>query len=138
MDVEGTSARGAVDDRTVDDRIDVAIRRAHEGVVALQRADGSWQGVNDGGSFSTAWTLAFERYIGVLTERDRAEGVRYLRNQQLPDGSVPGWPGDARGELDGTAQWYAGMLAGGVPESDSGMVRARHWIDERGGFGATL
>ncbi|MFO0551496.1 MAG: prenyltransferase/squalene oxidase repeat-containing protein [Polyangiaceae bacterium] len=116
------------------DSIQTAIDAAHVAMLATQKADGSWHGVNDGGPFPTAWMLAFERYLDCLTERDCKEAVRYLRSQQFDDGSVPNWPGAEAGTLDGTLQWWAGMIAGRVPESDPAMVRARAWIEAHGGF----
>lgn len=114
--------------------LNTAIANAQTAMFASQRADGSWHGVNDGGPLGTAWALVFERYLGVLSERDAREGVRYLRGQQLADGSAANWPGADKGSIDGTLQWYAGMIAGGVSPADPAVGRARAWIDAHGGL----
>lgn len=118
-------------------RVEGALARAHAAVREIQRADGRWEGENLAGPFSTAWLLVFERFLGVLSERDAREGERHLRRHQRADGSAPGWPFADRGTLETSCVWYAGMHAAGVPHTDPAMVHARAYIDRRGGFGKT-
>ncbi|HEX3766268.1 MAG TPA: prenyltransferase/squalene oxidase repeat-containing protein [Kofleriaceae bacterium] len=127
----------AVPAQDIADRVEGALSRAHAAVRALQRTDGRWQAENLAGPFGTAWLLVFERFLGVLSERDAREGERHLRRNQRDDGSAPGWPFADRGTLEASCVWYAGMHAAGVPDMDPAMVRARAYICRRGGFEAT-
>lgn len=119
-------------------RVGDAIRRAQQQMLSQQFADGSFRGVNDGGPNGTAWALVFERYLLALAPHDASEGVRYLRAQQLADGSVPSVPGSDHGSVDGTGQWYAGMWAGGVSTTDPAMVHAFRWFSGHGGLSDSL
>jgi squalene-hopene/tetraprenyl-beta-curcumene cyclase len=119
------------------DRVEGALSRAHAAARAIQRDDGRWEGENLAGPFSTACLLVFERFMGVLSERDAREGERHLRRHQRDDGSAPGWPFADRGTLEASCVWYAGMHAAGVPHADRAMRRARAYIDRRGGFAKT-
>jgi squalene-hopene/tetraprenyl-beta-curcumene cyclase len=115
-------------------QVQEAIDRAHRAMRALQGPDGRWEGINLAGAFGTATDLVFERYLGALSSRDAKEGERYLRSKQLADGSVAGWEFCDEGSLDGTATWYAGMLAAGVADTDPAMTRARLAMESRGGM----
>jgi squalene-hopene/tetraprenyl-beta-curcumene cyclase len=139
MTTESTLVRDsiAVPAQRIGDRVEGALSRAHAAVCEIQRAGGRWEAENLAGPFGTAWLLVFERFLGMLSERDTREGERHLRRNQRDDGSAPGWPFADRGTLEASCVWYAGMHAAGVPDTDPAMVRARAYIDRRGGFGKT-
>ncbi|MDP3277168.1 MAG: prenyltransferase/squalene oxidase repeat-containing protein [Deltaproteobacteria bacterium] len=133
----GSSPSEMADTQPSPEGIQGAIDRAHASLRAMQGRDGRWEGLNIAGSFGTATTLVFERYLGALDPRDAREGERYLRSKQRSDGSVGGWEFAREGSLDGTATWYAGMLAAGVAERDPDMVRAKRCIESLGGMHKT-
>lgn len=132
-----TETQTETDPRPLRTRVQHSVDKAHTAMRALQGRDGRWEGVNIAGSFGTATTLVFERYLGALSARDAQEGERYLRSKQLADGSVPSWEFSLEGTLDGTAFWYAGMLSAGVADTDPAMTRARLAMEARGGMQKT-
>lgn len=126
------------DSTSLRERLRHAVTRAHGAVRASQNPDGSWTGVIEAGSFGTAMTLVYERYLGALSDRDAREGAKFLRTAVRPDGSITQWGNPEAGSVDATVLWLAGMLAAGVPNTDPDVRAAQAWLDENGGIDAAV
>lgn len=112
-----------------------AIRRAREHLERLQHDNGSYRADNLFGPVEAAQLIVFEKRYGVQTpEEETAEAVRFLRGEQLPDGSFPPYPRAPRGDLATTCHALAAFHAAGVKESDPARRRAAAYIEAAGGF----
>ena len=116
--------------------LDVCIDRSVKHLLSLQAEDGYWWAELESNATMAAEHLLLERFLGT-TEEEREQGiVRYLLGLQTEDGSWPvywGGPGDVSIT---TEAYFALKLAGVAPERDE-MKRAREFIRDKGGVGAT-
>lgn len=117
--------------------IDQGIEAAVSALISSQTTEGFWNGLNYGGPIYTAFTLIVEHYLSILSTEDASQGLRWMRTQQLPDGSFPGYPMASSGTLAASATVYAAMLLAGASPEDEDIIRAKRFIDGAGGFGAT-
>jgi squalene-hopene/tetraprenyl-beta-curcumene cyclase len=78
--------------------------------------------------------LVTERFFGVLTDYDAGEAVRWLKSQQLDDGSWPASPYGPDGDVDATAMAIAGLHAAGVVAADAERGAGERWLQDAGGW----
>lgn len=116
---------------------DLVIERARDHLAGLQRPDGSWQAYNLFGPVETAQVLIFEQRYGVLDPSDASESIRWLRTQQLADGSFPPYPKAPYGDLSTTCYMLAAFRAGGVSPADPAYQLAAGYVESNGGFAAS-
>ncbi|MCA9619268.1 MAG: hypothetical protein KC731_09600 [Myxococcales bacterium] len=116
-------------------RIDRALERGRDALLALQGADGSWEGRIEVGPIAVATQLVLERCLGRLSTEDAIAGAAALGHEQLADGSFGDYPGARQGSITVTALAAAALR--GVLGADGVALRAERWLAERGGFEAT-
>jgi squalene-hopene/tetraprenyl-beta-curcumene cyclase len=115
-----------------------AIARAREVLWQTQRPDGSWESRCDMGAMPTAQVLVSLHHVRSLAPSDAADGARWLRARQAPDGSYRSHPTADRGDLGATASAWAALQLCAPQDSAEAIVRARGWIDSRGGTAAVV
>jgi squalene-hopene/tetraprenyl-beta-curcumene cyclase len=120
--------------KAVDDAIAAAIGRS----LALQRADGGWEGVNETGPMNNAIALIAHRVVGGFTDDERDALLAWMLAEQLPNGAFPGWPGEPDGDRSTTSLVVAAMHASGLSASDARRRRAEAWLDAHGGYGGLM
>lgn len=99
----------------------------------LQTDDGHWAGDYGGPMFLLPGYAIVHHICGVtVPEENRREIVRYLSNLQAEDG---GWGIhiESQSTVFGTTLNYVVMRLFGVPRDDLRMVKARGWLETRGG-----
>lgn len=129
MDLQKQSTKQSLSD---------AIRRASRVLCRAQREDGSWDERSDVGPASTANVLVALSYAGILTAEDRDEGGRWLRWQQLTDGSFRPHPFAKEGSLSVTAQCWAALHLASKDgprgrEAAEAAARAERYVASHGG-----
>ncbi|MEV0187065.1 squalene--hopene cyclase [Kitasatospora purpeofusca] len=131
--------------RGSDQAVDEACRRAHRWLLSQQCEDGGWAAFEP-----LRWRLPGRDRLAAIgfLEAPSADvtghvlealaadghadtpaarrGVEWLRRQQRPDGSWPGWW--ACYHLHGTSAAVTGMAACGVPADDPALRRACDWL----------
>jgi len=115
-----------------------AIDRASRALFAAQRPDGSWDERSDVGPSSTANVLVALHHAGLLPATDLAEGCRWLRSRQRPDGSYRAYPFAPEGNLSVTAQCWAALSLSPAPEDVAAAERARAFVTDGGGLDALV
>ena len=118
--VDPAAARGALD-------------RGQEVLWRSQRPDGSWESLCDMGAIPTAQVLVGLHGAGALAPADAADGARWLRARQEPDGSYRSHPTATQGDLGATASAWAALSVCAPEESGEAIARARDWVDAHGG-----
>eukprot|EP00124_Ichthyophonus_hoferi_P001250 Ihof_evm17s60 gene=Ihof_evmTU17s60 len=113
--------------------VEDALRNSLNFFSMLQTSDGHWAG-DYGGPMFLLPGYAIATYItGVpVPEENKLEIVRYLSNQQSIEG---GWGihTESLPTVFGTSLNYCAMRIFGVSRDDPRMVKAREWLDIRGG-----
>ena len=115
-----------------------AAARACEVLWRTQREDGSWDSPGDMGAMPTAQVLVALHHVGRLDRDDAAEGARWLRARQAPDGSFPAYPTAPRGDPGATACVWAALHVTAPGESAEAIERARAFVDAQGGTAALV
>ena len=111
-----------------------AIARASHVLLSAQRADGSWEERSDVGPVSTANVLVALHWSRLLPGSDLEHGARWLRAQQLEDGSFRPYPFAPRGNLSSTAQCWAALAIAPGPENAAAAARAERYVSAHGGL----
>uniref|UniRef100_A0A6B2KZ30 Terpene cyclase/mutase family member n=1 Tax=Arcella intermedia TaxID=1963864 RepID=A0A6B2KZ30_9EUKA len=110
-----------------------ATRNAMKFYSQLQMEDGHW-GNDYGGPLFLMPGLVFTCYISntQIPKHHKLEMIRYLTSLQTEDG---GWGLhiESSATMFGTVMNYVTMRILGVSRADTRMVKARTWIEERGG-----
>ena len=101
-----------------------ALARAREVLWRTQRPDGSWESLCDMGAIPTAQVLVALGSAGCLVPEDAAEGARWLRARQEPDGSYRSHPTATEGDLGATASAWAALSLCAPRESDEASTRS--------------
>lgn len=134
------SARGPVAEKVSPTEIlpslDEAIARGRSMVLSRQRDDGSFQERGDMGPFTTALALVSLHHVGKLSPAEILDGARWLRASQRDDGSFPGRPFAAEGDLSTTAVCWAALSLSTHPDDAVAAARARAHVQSRGGIAA--
>jgi squalene-hopene/tetraprenyl-beta-curcumene cyclase len=118
------------------DGLDDALRLGAEYLLSLQDGDGFWWAELESNVTMAAEHLLLEHFLGIADARRWSQLCRYLLQHQQEDGSWPiyyGGPGDVSIT---TEAYFALKLAGIDPERPE-MARARQFILDHGGIGAT-
>ncbi len=113
-------------------RLDDAISRATESLLAAQHADGHWLFELEADATISAEYILLQHYRGRVEAAIEARIAAFLRAQQGADG---GWPLFHGGELDlsCSVKTYFALKAAGDPADALHMARARAAILARGG-----
>lgn len=126
----------AQDDAGLRDRVDAAIARARERLLALQQSRGHWQGVVEAAPNLEAEYVFVNRLLG----RDRADADRRMAERLLAlQGSDGGWalaPG-LPGHLSTSVEAYLALKLAGTPPDAPALGRAREFIRAQGGLART-
>ncbi|MBB4211855.1 squalene-hopene/tetraprenyl-beta-curcumene cyclase [Rhodothalassium salexigens DSM 2132] len=115
-------------------RIDSAIDRAVDWSAARQTPEGYWMArVDTNACMEAQWVLA----LWVLNQDDHPimPGlVKGLLDRQRDDGSWEIYHQAPAGDINTTVECYAALRTAGLAADDARLVRARHWIEARGGL----
>jgi len=110
-----------------------ALENGLEFYCKLQMSDGHW-GNDYGGPLFLMPGIIFTTYISgtPFTPQQTTEMIRYLTNQQRTDG---GWGLhiESVSTMFGTVMNYCAMRVLGLKRGDPRMIKARKWIEEKGG-----
>ncbi len=110
----------------------LAAMRAREHLLGLQHPDGHWRGLLSTNVTMDAEDLLMRHFLGVLQPHDADASARWIRSQQLPDGSWStfyGGPGDLSTTIEA---WTALRLAGDAQEAPH-LRRAAAFVRQGGG-----
>jgi squalene-hopene/tetraprenyl-beta-curcumene cyclase len=115
---------------------DVALARARDHLLGLQREPGWWQGELETNVTMDAEDLLLREFLGIRTSDETAAAARWIASQQREDGTWANFFGGP-GDLSTTVEAYVALrLAGHEPISPH-MARAAEWIRRGGGIAAT-
>ncbi len=125
-------------ERDTAERVRDAIAKGQRVLWSTQRPDGSWDERSNIGISSTANVLVALHWSRMLPERDLREGARWLRSQQLDDGSFEAYPFAGRGDVGATAQAWAALHLSPAAEDRDAARRAERWVHAHGGLDAVV
>jgi squalene-hopene/tetraprenyl-beta-curcumene cyclase len=113
-------------------RLNAAIMRASESLVALQHADGHWVFELEADATIPSEFILLQHYFGCVEPKLQARIAKYIRTRQGADG---GWPLFHGGTLDISAsvKAYFALKAAGDSVDAPHMARARAAVLQRGG-----
>ncbi|MEN9578869.1 MAG: hypothetical protein RJA70_1878 [Pseudomonadota bacterium] len=114
------------------------IERARRYLQEAQLPNGSWASPGEVGPAASAQTAICLDWAGALTKPEAERIVRWLSQQALPSGAFVMFPSAADGDLGATAFTAAFIAKHGGAESGPVVLRARQWVEERGGTAALL
>ena len=115
-------------------RVRAALSAALDGVFALQRQDGSWQGTLPSSAVSTGSAVIALHTAGESPDLVAA-GTRWLRSAQEPDGGWADAPGGPS-TLNATAIAVAALRVVEGDRADDAVARGLRRIDAMGGMDA--
>src|SRR5947208_5644513 len=113
-------------------RLDEAIARASESLVALQHRDGHWVFELEADVTIPAEFILLQHYLDRIEPELQARIARYIRAIQGADGGWPLFHGGAL-DLSASVKAYFALKAAGDPVDAPHMTRARSAILARGG-----
>jgi squalene cyclase len=113
---------------------DGVIARARAALLRKQSPDGGFSCDTDIGPVALATQIIVESLFGALPAHDARDAAYRLRGLQLPDGSLPAYPGARRGSLTATALGAAALRISGH-ESEA-LLRAQAFVAAHGGDAA--
>jgi squalene-hopene/tetraprenyl-beta-curcumene cyclase len=113
-------------------RLDDAILRASESLLALQHADGHWVFELEADATIPSEFILLQHYFGQIEPELQARIARYIRANQGADGGWPLFHGGAL-DLSASVKAYFALKAVGDPADAPHMVQARAAILARGG-----
>ncbi|TYC05538.1 squalene--hopene cyclase [Micromonospora sp. WP24] len=113
-----------------------ALRRAREHLLGLQDDEGWWKGDLATNVTMDAEDLMLRQFLGIRTAQQTDETARWIRSQQLPDGSWATFHGGP-GDLSTTIEAYVALrLAGDTVEAPH-MAAAAAFVRAHGGLAAS-
>ncbi|MFF7633203.1 squalene--hopene cyclase [Kitasatospora sp. NPDC008050] len=124
----GTAGDGWIDPGAV-----TAIGRATEHLLDLQSPEGWWKGEQSTNITMDAQDLLLREFLGIRTEQETAESARWIRSQQLADGSWAVFDGGS-GELSTTVEGYLALRLAGDGADEPHLLRAADWARRHGGL----
>jgi squalene-hopene/tetraprenyl-beta-curcumene cyclase len=116
-----------------DDRLDEAVSRALDRLLALQSSEGYWVFDLEADATISSEYVLLQRFLGRRIAPDiRERLVRYLRRRQRPDGGWPIFEGGPA-DLSASVKAYFALKLSGDPAGAPHMDRARRRILASGG-----
>ncbi len=112
------------------------LARARDHVLGLQRADGWWQGELETNVTMDAEDLLLRQFLGVRDDAATAATARWIRSNQLQDGTWANFFGGPA-DLSTTVEAYVALRLAGDPVDAPHMDVARSWVLAHGGVEAT-
>ncbi|MGA2029119.1 MAG: squalene--hopene cyclase [Verrucomicrobiota bacterium] len=120
-----TKARGAND-------LEIAILRAQENLLNLQRPEGYWIGELMVDSTLVSDMVAYHHWDGSVDKKWQRKAVNHIFSKQLPDGGWNIYHGGPA-EVNATIKAYLALKLAGVRVTDPRMLRARQVALSLGG-----
>jgi squalene-hopene/tetraprenyl-beta-curcumene cyclase len=114
----------------------VALKRASEHLLSLQRPEGWWQGELETNVTMDAEDLLLREFLGIRDEAALAAAGRWIRSRQRADGTWANYYGGP-GDLSTTIEAYVALRLAGDEPGDAHMRRAAAWIRGQGGVEAS-
>lgn len=131
------SAEREIDDSAVQDlrgTTQASVRAAADWLIEHQRPDGHWVGpAQSNVCMEAQWCLALW-FLGLDDHPLRGRLARTLLNTQRSDGSWQIYYGAPNGDINTTVEAYAALRSVGYRDDDPALVRARQWIEAKGGL----
>lgn len=120
----------------LDLQLEQAIARAREHLLSLQNPDGHWCSELIVDTTLVSDKIAMMHFLGRVDEAWQRKGIAWIRRHQLPDG---GWNIYLNGpsELEATVKAYLACKLAGISIQEHFMEKARRFILDHGGIGAT-
>lgn len=118
--------------RVSKEKVDVAIRKAHEYVLGHQDPAGFWVAELEADSTLTSEYLMLNRFVGRADPERERKAVNYLLRAQLPEGGWPIYHGGPS-ELSCSVKAYFALKLSGLPPDSPPMAKAREVILSLGG-----
>jgi squalene-hopene/tetraprenyl-beta-curcumene cyclase len=118
------------------DRLEQAIARSQDYLLALQATDGYWWAELESNVTMASEVVLLHKIWGTDATRPLHKVEHYLRRQQRDHGGWELFYGD-RGELSTTVEAYMAMRLLGVPATDPALQKAQKFICDRGGISKT-
>lgn len=111
-----------------------AVRAAADWLIEHQKPDGHWVGpVQTNVCMEAQWCLALW-FLGLDHHPLRTRLAQTLLQTQRPDGSWQVYHGAPNGDINTTVEAYAALRSVGYGDEDAPLVRAREWIEAKGGL----
>ncbi len=113
--------------------LSIAIHRATSFVLGMQEPEhGYWVDELEADSTLTSEYVMLRHFLGKVDQQKQAKAVRYLLDQQLPDGGWPIYYGGPS-EISASIKAYFALKLAGVSPDESFMKKARENILAKGG-----
>lgn len=110
-----------------------AIAAAQNYLLALQHPDGYWWAHLESNVTLTAEIILLHKIWGTEGDRPLPKAEKYLRDHQRDHGGWELFYSDG-GDLSTSIEAYMALRLLGVPASDPALLKAKHFILERGGI----
>ncbi|MGE0488151.1 MAG: squalene--hopene cyclase [Vulcanimicrobiota bacterium] len=116
-------------------KLDKSISKAVDWLEANQTEEGYWAGfLQTNSTMEAEWVLAMH-FLGITDDPKYDSVVRCILNMQREDGSWEVYHEAPAGDLSATVECYAALRTAGYPADHEALVRARRFIEGRGGLG---
>ncbi len=130
---EWTASRDGVRDADFSqDRLEGALERANDWLLARQHDEGYWVAELEGDTILESEYVLLLAFLGLESNPVCARMARYIRDQQLEDGGWAIYPGGPT-DVSASVKAYFALKLVGIDPLDPAMVRARSAILEAGG-----
>jgi squalene-hopene/tetraprenyl-beta-curcumene cyclase len=117
-------------------RLDDAINRAQEYLLAQQELDGYWWAELEANVTLTAEFIMLHRILGTDREAHIQQAARYILREQRAHGGWELYYGDG-GEISTSVEAYFALRLAGYDANDERLSKAREFILARGGVSKT-
>ncbi len=121
---------------SLDHRLDLAIQRAQQSLLALQHPEGYWLAPLEANAEMNAEFIIFNHFMGSVNSEVEAKCRKLLLEIQQPDGSWNLFPG-GQGDLSTTVEAYFALKLAGMRAGDEPMLASHRWIMSHGGVERT-
>ena len=119
-------------DAYVSDAVEQAEKRALQALLALQHPDGYWWAELQANVTITAEYIMLLHFLGLADPSRFARLANYILSLQLPNGGWSIYEGDG-GDLSTSVEAYLGLKLAGRNAQEPALLRAREFIQSRGG-----
>lgn len=113
-------------------RLESAVERTRDFLLARQHAEGYWLGELEGDTILESEYLLLLTYLGRETSETARLAANYIREKQLPEGGWALYPGGPLEISASVKAYFTLKLTGDSPEAEH-MIRAREAILQAGG-----